>query len=81
MTMTKDFKCQSCGMAIESSPYCPNCTDQDGQLQAFEVRLGKMVQWLQSREPVLSPLEARRKALAAMAEMPAWRDHPTLKGL
>ena len=79
MISNNNTSCQSCGMTIDDGTYCRYCTDQDGNLQAFEERLERMVQWLQRRESVASPQEARRRAKAAMAEMPAWRDHPNLE--
>ena len=68
-------------MTIDDGTYCRYCTDQDGNLQAFEERLERMVQWLQRRESVASPQEARSRAIAAMAEMPAWRNHPELRSV
>jgi len=72
--------CQSCGMTIESGPYCPYCVDEKGQLQAFEERLARMKQFVQRRDPSLSDADAERQTLAYMATMPAWRDHPRVKG-
>ncbi len=79
--MNEDTTCQSCGMTIDDGTYCKYCTDESGNLQAFEERLDRMVQWLRRQESVASDEEARQKALAAMAEMPAWRDHPQLKAM
>ena len=30
--MNATHGCESCGMPIESGPYCPHCTDADGAL-------------------------------------------------
>jgi wobble nucleotide-excising tRNase len=79
--MNDNETCQSCGMTIDDGTYCQYCTDKDGNLQNFEERLERMAQWLQRQESIASQEEARQKALAAMAEMPAWRDHPQLKAM
>ena len=71
--------CQSCGMPIESGPYCQYCTDDEGHLHPFEERLTRMSQFLRREKPGISDADAQRQALAYMAEMPAWRDHPELK--
>jgi hypothetical protein len=73
-------QCQSCAMPIASGSYCQHCTDANGNLQPFEERCERMVQWMVRQRPELSPEEARRQTLAYMAQMPAWRDHPQLKG-
>jgi hypothetical protein len=72
-------QCQSCAMPIESGIYCHYCADEKGQLQPFEERLARMVQWTLREKPGLSPAEAQQQTLAYMAKMPAWRDHPELK--
>jgi hypothetical protein len=71
--------CESCGMPIEAGPYCQYCVDERGQLQPFEERLERMMQWQARREPNASRAELERKPLAYMATMPAWRDHPRVK--
>jgi len=71
--------CQSCGMPIESGPYCPHCVDDEGNLQAFEERFERMVQWTRREKPGLDAAAAERRTLEYMAGMPAWRDHPDLK--
>ena len=72
-------QCQSCAMPIETGPYCQYCADETGNLQPFETRFERMVQWMSREKPNLSPAEARRQTLAYMAQMPAWRDHPKFK--
>jgi hypothetical protein len=54
-------------MPIESGSYCQYCADENGNLQPFEERFERMVQWMS------------RQTLAHMAQMPAWRDHPKVK--
>jgi hypothetical protein len=68
--------CQSCGMPIESGPYCTHCTDADGTLQAFDERFERMVGWQARREPDASRSELEAATLAYLSRMPAWRDHP-----
>ena len=72
-------QCQSCAMPIESGSYCKYCTDEKGNLQPFEQRFERMVQWMSRQKPNLSPDEAQKQTLATMAQMPAWRDHPKVK--
>ena len=76
---TSKTPCQSCGMPIESGPYCPHCVDDEGSLQTFEVRLDRMIQWTRRDAPDLSPAAVERRTLEHMATMPAWRDHPALR--
>ncbi len=73
---TDGSSCQSCGMTIESGPYCRHCQDEQGALQCFDERLARMVQFMKKRDASLSDGEAERQALAYMKTMPAWRDHP-----
>ncbi len=77
--MTGDRHCESCGMTIDDGTYCQHCTDEDGGLQTFEERLARMAQWLLHDQQATSHREAERKALAHMARMPAWRDHPVVR--
>ena len=71
--------CESCGMPIEAGPYCQYCVDPSGELQPFEERFERMVQWQARREPNASRAELEKKTLAYMATMPAWREHPRVK--
>lgn len=66
-------------MPIDDGTYCEYCTDDGGQLQAFEERFERMVQWTMSRGEDLSRERAEFDTLAYMATMPAWRDHPKVK--
>ena len=72
-------QCQSCAMPIESGSYCPYCVDDRGNLQPFEERFERMVQWTSRQKPDLPVQEVEKQTLAYMATMPAWRDHPKLK--
>jgi hypothetical protein len=81
--MSQDGKqhCESCGMTVESGPYCQYCTDEDGKLQSFDERFLRMVQFMKRRNDDLSQDEAEAQTLAYMATMPAWRNHPNVVGL
>jgi hypothetical protein len=72
--------CESCGMPIEAGPYCRYCVDEKGKLQPFEERFERMVQWQGKREPSASRADLEKKTLAYMATMPAWKEHPRVKG-
>ncbi len=73
---TTGASCQSCGMTIESGPYCRYCVDAEGNLQEFEERFERMVQFMERRNPDLSREQAAKMTLEYMSIMPAWRDHP-----
>lgn len=68
--------CESCGMPIDSGAYCPYCVDPNGQLQDFDTRFERMVQWSLRERPGQSRAEAEQGTLAYMARMPAWAQHP-----
>jgi hypothetical protein len=72
--------CESCGMPIESGALCSYCVDEKGQLQPFEERFSRMVAWQERQQPGLARAEAEKQTLAYMATMPAWRDHPRVRG-
>ena len=63
--------CESCGMPIETAPYCQYCVDERGQLQPFEERFERMVQFQARQEPEALRAELERRTLAHMATM-AW---------
>lgn len=66
--------CESCGMPIETGPYCQHCVDEAGVLQDFPTRFERMVQWQERRG---SPrAQAEQETIAYMSKMPAWKDHP-----
>ncbi len=46
--------CESCGMTIEAGPYCEYCTDEAGQLQQFDERFARLVQFVKRRDQGLS---------------------------
>ncbi len=71
-----EHHCESCGMPIESGPYCQYCVDEQGKLQAFDERFERMVQWQLRQKPNLARAQAERETLEYMAKMPAWREHP-----
>jgi hypothetical protein len=77
---TMNHPCESCGMPIESGPYCRYCIDEQGKLQPFDERFERMVQWQLKKEPESSRADAEKKTLAYMAKMPAWKDHPRVRG-
>ncbi len=68
--------CESCGMPIESGPYCEHCVTPDGSLQTFDERFERMVAWQARREPTASRAELERATLDYLARMPAWNAHP-----
>jgi hypothetical protein len=76
---THSTACESCGMPIETGTYCEYCTDADGNLQAFDERFERMVDWTARQHPGASRAELEQSTLAYMAGMPAWRDHPRVK--
>jgi len=81
------FACESCGMAMSapedhalgdtSNPLCRYCTTETGELQPFEERFERMVQW-GIRKQGLARHTAEQRARDYMRTMPAWRDHPAL---
>jgi hypothetical protein len=73
-------RCESCGMPIESGPYCNYCADEAGKLQPFEERFARMVQWMERHEAGIDRAAAEKKTLAYMGTMPAWKNHPKVKG-
>jgi hypothetical protein len=72
-------QCESCGMPIDNGTYCPYCVDANGQLQDFDTRFERMVQWARREDSQLSREEAERRTLAYMARMPAWAKHPRVR--
>ena len=75
---TDKKRCESCGMPIETGAYCQYCADEHGNLQGFDERFARMLQWVRRESPSLTAAEAEAKTLATMSVMPAWRDHPAL---
>lgn len=68
--------CESCGMPIDNGCYCQHCLDPQGQLQDFDTRFERMVQWALREDASVGREEAERRTLAYMARMPAWTNHP-----
>ncbi len=71
--------CESCGMPIETGAYCRYCTDDDGNLQGFDVRFERMVDWAMREDDGVDRAAAEKRTLAYMATMPAWADHPRVR--
>jgi len=74
--MSQAHGCESCGMRLEVGRYCRYCVDESGQLQDFELRFERMVQWALGEDSSLSREQAQAQTLAYMARMPAWAQHP-----
>lgn len=78
--MKETHSCQSCGMSISAGAYCEYCVDETGQLQSFDERLERMIQWTLNEYPGFSRQKAEEEVKAYMKTMPAWKDHPNLMG-
>jgi len=78
--MSDKHPCESCSMPIETGRYCQYCADEKGQLQPFEERFERFIAFQQRRTPDASRAELEAATLAYMARMPAWKDHPRVKG-
>ena len=76
--MNRALRCQSCGMPIDNGCYCRYCVDKEGNLQSFEERFERMVQWMLKEQSGLSRQEAEKRTRDYMRTMPAWKDHPGL---
>jgi Putative zinc ribbon domain len=84
------FACESCGMAMSapedhalgdaSNPLCRYCVTEAGELQPFEERFERMVQWGVRKEGLAREM-AEQRAREYMRTMPAWRDHPQLRSV
>jgi hypothetical protein len=59
------------------SAWCVHCSTPEGDLQAFEERFERMVQW-EMRKGGHSHGEAEEVTRAYMRQMPAWRNRPAL---
>ena len=80
MSTTATHPCESCSMPIETGRYCTHCTDERGELQPFDQRFERMIAWQQRRTPQASRAELERATLAFMAKLPAWKNHPRVRG-
>jgi hypothetical protein len=76
--MSEKEPCQSCGLPIESGPYCPHCTNADGELYSFSETFARMVQFALRERELEDRDEAERVTLEYMRTMPAWSQHPEL---
>ncbi len=74
------MSCDSCGMPIHGGDYCDYCTDENGRLQSFDERFARMVGWQEQQAPTAPRIQLETETLAYMATMPAWRDHPRVRG-
>ena len=85
--MESTVKCVSCGMPMSGaedhapghpeSPWCTHCSQPDGDLQAFDERFERMVQWevkVNHRDRPTAETATR----AYMKTMPAWKNNPKL---
>lgn len=86
--MSDSIACESCGMPMQSekdhaphhpdSAYCVHCSSAEGNLQEFEERFERMVQWQMQRSGETRPA-AELATRAYMRNMPAWKNHPALQ--
>jgi len=65
-------------MPIAAGRYCAHCVDANGELQDFDTRFARMVEWIMRRDSTLGRADAERQTITYMAGMPAWREHPTV---
>jgi Putative zinc ribbon domain len=82
------ISCVSCGMPMETaedhapkrpdSTWCRHCSTPEGDLQGFDERFERMMQW-NMRQDGLDRTAAEAATRAYMRNMPAWRDHPSLQ--
>jgi hypothetical protein len=78
--MSEKHACESCSMPIETGRYCQYCTNENGELQPFDERFERMIAWQKKRTPDASRADLEKATLAFMAKMPAWKDHPRVRG-
>lgn len=77
--MDLNGQCKSCSMTIESGDYCHYCTDDTGELRAFDETFERFVQFAIGRDSSLDRATAEANTRGFMAQMPAWKDHPKLR--
>jgi Putative zinc ribbon domain len=80
--------CISCGMPMNTaeehapghpeSGWCRYCSQPNGDLQEFEERFARMVQW-EMRQSQVDRATAEEKTRTYMKTMPAWKDNPALQ--
>jgi hypothetical protein len=66
-------------MPITGGKYCQYCVDAKGNLQPFEERFERMVQWVLGNEPSTPRSEAEMRTRTKMKTMSAWKGYPKLK--
>jgi len=76
--------CESCGMPMRKKEefgggrfdnrYCVHCTDEEGNLKPFKVKLEEMKNFIASRMD-LSEEKALQMAKENMSKMPAWKNY------
>ncbi len=79
--------CESCGMPMAGpdqhapghpeSTWCAYCSTPTGELQDFDERFERMVQWSMRQQELDRPA-AEAATRDHMRGMPAWKDHPKL---
>jgi len=67
-------------MPIETGRYCQYCVNEKGELQPFDDRFERMVSWQARKSPGKSREALEAETLAFMAKMPAWKNHPKVRG-
>jgi len=82
-----DATCISCGMPLRAvadrplghpeSAWCVHCSQPDGNLQEFQERFERMVQW-EMKTKGKAKAEAEASTRTHMRTLPAWKDHPRL---
>jgi hypothetical protein len=80
--------CQSCGMPMSGpedhapghpdSRHCRYCSTESGELQPFEERFERMVQWSVRKDGLERPA-AEEATRQYMRTMPLWQGHPKLQ--
>jgi hypothetical protein len=60
------------------SAWCRHCSTPEGDLQAFDERFERMMQWTMRRDGLERPA-AEAATRAYMRTMPAWQHHPALQ--
>ena len=69
--------CQSCGMPLadqSSGPYCPYCTNEDGELKSREAVREGIAAWLQMFTPDAENVNLQKRAESYLNAMPAWAE-------
>jgi hypothetical protein len=61
------------------SRWCWACSTPEGELQPFEERFAKLVDWTMRRDGI-PRTEAETEILTFLRGMPLWRDHPAVAG-